>query len=132
MTRLLAQVNVPTNFLGSTNWLVTIDTILGTGACVAGGIGATATCNFQPGILITVLLPNVLMISGLIFFIWMIAAGWAFLGSAGREANAQEKAKAQAALTYAVIGFLLIITAFFILQIIEKVTGINFISPVGI
>ncbi len=132
MTKLLAQVNVPTNFLGSTNWLITIDNILGTGMCVAGGTGATATCNFQPGVLITVLLPNVLMVAGLIFFVWMIAAGWVFLANAGHEASTQDKAKAQAALTYAVIGFLLIVTSFFILQIIEKVTGINFASPVGI
>ncbi|MEK7163969.1 MAG: hypothetical protein AAB768_02375 [Patescibacteria group bacterium] len=129
MTELLAQVNLPTNFFRGTRWPSTIDRFLATTECTTGGITPAASCNFQPGILITVLLPNALMVAGIIFFIWMIAAGWAFLGSAGREANAQEKAKAQAALTYAVIGFLLIITAFFILQIIEKVTGIKFIRP---
>lgn len=125
MTRLLAQVNVPTQFL-PIQWR---STIVRLGQVCTGGTGPTDSCNFQPGMLITVLLPNVLMIAGIIFFIWMIAAGWAFLGSSGKEANAQEKAKAQAALTYSVIGFLLIITAFFILQIIGKVTGIDFISP---
>lgn len=130
MTKLLAQVNVPTNFLGGTNWLATIDRILGTGACVAGGIGPTATCNFQPGVIITVLIPNVLMIAGIIFFVWIMIAGWGILASGGKEANAQEKAKAQASLTYAVIGFLIVVTSFFILQIIERVTGVNFINPI--
>ena len=128
MIRLLAQVNVPLRYLPY-EWRAFV---AGHGQPCTGGTTPADSCNFQPSMLITVLLPNVLMIAGIIFFVWMIAAGWAFLGSAGREANAQEKAKAQAALTYAVIGFLLIITAFFILQIIEKVTGINFISPVGI
>ena len=41
----------------------------------------------------------------------------------------QTKAKAQAALTYSVAGFLLIISAYFILQIIGTITGINFIQP---
>lgn len=125
MTRLLAQVNVPTQFL-PIQWR---SAVVRLGQACTGGVTPTDSCNFQPGILITVLLPNALMIAGIIFFIWIMIVGWGILASGGKEANAQEKAKAQAALTYAVIGFLIVVSSFFILQIIEKVTGVNFITP---
>jgi hypothetical protein len=48
---------------------------------------------------------------------------------AGNEASAQDKAKAKAAFTYSLIGFLLVVSAYFILQIISTVLGIDFISP---
>lgn len=129
MTNQLAQINIPSNFFKGTIWPTTIDNFLVSTECATGGITPAATCNFQPGILITVLLPNALMIAGIIFFVWIMIAGWGILASGGKEANAQEKAKAQASLTYAVIGFLIVVSSFFILQIIEKVTGVNFIAP---
>jgi len=88
-----------------------------------------STCNITPLSFITVFLPNLLLISGVIFFFIMIGAGWAVLAGAGKDQSAQDKAKAQAALTYSVAGFLLIISAYFILQIIGTITGINFIQP---
>lgn len=88
-----------------------------------------STCNITPLYFLTVFLPNILLVSGIILFFIMIGAGWAVLAGAGKDQSAQDKAKGQAALTYSVAGFLLIISAYFILQIVGTVTGINFITP---
>lgn len=87
------------------------------------------SCEFPPSALISILLPNVLILAGVIFFGLIIAGGWGYLVGAGGEPSAQDKAKAKAALTYGVVGFLLVISAYFILQIIETVTGVKFIQP---
>ena len=86
-------------------------------------------CDFTPSQLISVLLPNVLILAGVIFFGLIFFGGFSMIAGAGKESSAQDKAKAQAAITYGVIGFLLVISAFFILQIVGTVTGINFINP---
>jgi hypothetical protein len=77
---------------------------------------------------LTVLLPTIIIISGIIFFFWIMIAGWGVIASAGEEASAQDKAKAKAALTYAVVGFLLIVSSYFILQIVQTITGVKFIN----
>lgn len=85
--------------------------------------------NANFGNVISLLIPNVIILAGIIFFIWIIIAGWGVITSAGEESSAQDKAKAKAAITYAVIGFLLVVSAYFILQIVGVITGINFINP---
>ena len=81
------------------------------------------------GQVISTLLPNLFVLAGIIFFGLIVAGGWGYLIGAGGEPSAQDKAKAKAALTYGVIGFLLVISAYFILQIVETVTGVKFIKP---
>lgn len=118
--RLLAQaVDIPTQFFSTPapQWFK---------QCV---LSQFSTCNITPLYFLTVFLPNILLVSGIILFFIMIGAGWAVLAGAGKDQSAQDKAKAQAALTYSVAGFLLIISAYFILQIVGTVTGINFITP---
>lgn len=73
------------------------------------------------GDLMTGLLPNVILFAGVIFFILVIIAGVGVVAGAGKDdAHAQEKAKAF--LTYAVIGFIIIFGAFWVLQIINYIT----------
>jgi hypothetical protein len=126
--RLLAQaatpINIPVEVLGGINsklykalcWPLT-------------STGPSACSGATTGKLITLWLPNALVLAGIIFFFLIIGAGWQVIMGAGSEASAQDKAKAQAALTYAVIGFLLIVSAYFILQIIGVITGIDFMKP---
>lgn len=56
------------------------------------------------------------------FFIMVLIGGWQFLSSGG-----DQKAVGQArnTLTYAVIGVILVVVAWFILLIIENVTGVG-------
>jgi len=81
-----------------------------------------------PAELISTLLPNILILAGVIFFGLIIGGGFSMISGAGKESSAQDKAKAQAAITYGIIGFLLVISAYFILQVVGVVTGINFIN----
>ncbi len=85
--------------------------------------------DLPPSVLISVLLPNILILAGVIFFFLMLGGGFMMIKSAGSDGNAQDAAKAKAAVTFAVIGFLLVISAYFILQIVGTVTGVDFINP---
>lgn len=123
--RALALVNTPSNFLPP-SW---VSAITNAGQRCTSGVSGSEVCNFQPSLLISILLPNVFIGAGIIFLIIIIAAGWKVVGSAGQESSAQEKAKASAALTYSVIGFLLVVSAYFILQILGVITGVDFIHP---
>ena len=84
------------------------------------------------GSLITSLLPNLLVLAGAIFFLLMVGAGFIMIHSAGSDANAQDTAKAKNAATFAVVGFLIVVSAYFILQIIGVITGIDFIKPTNL
>lgn len=124
MRTLLADINVTEKFFGSNTphtspWWTTL-------------CGGDPRCNQGPGILISTLLPNILIFAGVIFFGLIIGGGFSMIAGAGKEENAQDKAKAQGAITYGVIGFLLVISAYFILQIIGVVltgSGTTFTNP---
>ncbi|GEM_PF-4627254 len=92
--------------------------------CGWGGCNAPT----KPGDLISLILPNILVLAGVIFFFLIVGAGFMLIKNAGGDANAQDTAKAKAAVTFAVIGFLLVISAYFILQIIGVVTGVDFLK----
>lgn len=92
----------------------------------AGAIPLTAN-GF--GAFIGKLLPNIIVLASVIFFLFIFVAGFPIISGAGKDSSPQEKAKAKAAVTYAVAGFLLIIASFFILQIVQTLLGVNFINP---
>lgn len=81
------------------------------------------------GALINVLLPNALLIAGLILLIIIIIAGFGIMQSAG-SGDAEGAAKGKKALTYAVAGFVIIFTAFWIVKLIEFITGVKIFDPV--
>lgn len=81
------------------------------------------------GSLISTLLPNLLILAGVIFFILILAGGLGMIIGAGGESSPQAAAKSKAAVTYAVVGFLLVVSAYFILQAVGVITGINFAQP---
>jgi len=81
------------------------------------------------GDLVNVLLPNVIVAAGVIFFILMVLGAFGMITSAGREANPQLTAKAKAAVTYGFTGFLIVVTAYFILQLVQTATGVNLTNP---
>ena len=86
--------------------------------------------NITPGTLtietiVSTLLPYVLVISGLILFGLLIAGGFGMLTSAGNPESAQ---KAQKQITSAVIGFLIVFLAFWIVQILQKIFGVTLLG----
>ncbi len=93
--------------------------------------GAGGLAGLDIGTFISTLLPNALVFAGIIFFFLIVGAGFMMIKSAGGQGTPQDAAKAKAAVTYAVLGFLLVVSAFFIMQIISTITGVNFLkSPI--
>ncbi len=74
------------------------------------------------GDLVSSFLPKALVIGGIIFFVMVIVAGFNVLGSAGSD-DAAQKAKWHQVLTYAAVGLVIMFGAFWILQIINRLTG---------
>lgn len=76
--------------------------------------------------LVNVLLNNALTIAGVIAFVAVVITGLKIIQSAG-DAKAQEQSKG--AFTAAVIGLIIIIGAYFILQIAETLLGYPILNP---
>lgn len=78
--------------------------------------------------IINPLLKNSLVIAGIIFIALIIAGGIGMMASAGK--NDPKKAEAsQKTITSAIIGFVVVFCAYFIIQIIEVFTGVDITSP---
>lgn len=73
-------------------------------------------------IVITRLLPFAILASGLYFFLRLVSAGYQYLTSVGDSGKIQAATKE---LTNASIGFVLVISAYFIAQLLEILLGIN-------
>ncbi len=71
---------------------------------------------------ISKLLQYSIIIAGLIFFVKLISAGFSYMTSAGDSAKVQAATKE---ITNALIGLLLVVSVFFIKQILETVFGIK-------
>ena len=82
---------------------------------IAGNFGSL-------GEIVTWLVPKVLIVAGMIFFFLIVVAGFSMLTAAGSQ-DPQAKAKWQAILTQGFIGLIIVFAAFWIMQIINFVTG---------
>ncbi len=69
-------------------------------------------------------------VSAVIILFMIIYAGFKVIQGAG-SGNQQDAQKAQQAATYAVIGFVIIFSAFWIIKLIEVITGVTFITNPG-
>lgn len=84
--------------------------------------GAKATDSFgSVGDLISKWLPNVYIVAGIILFFYIILGGVAIISSAGNQEKIQE---GQKKLTSAVVGFVILFASYWIIQIIQVMTGV--------
>ena len=83
------------------------------------------------GDLVSLIIKSSLTIAGLLVLFLFIFAGFSIMMGAGSD-NPEQSAKGKKAATSAVIGFVIIITAYLIIRIIEVMTGSNFITQPGI
>lgn len=81
------------------------------------------------GDLVSTLLPNIIIAAGVIFFLLILGGGFAMIKSAGADSNPQAAAKAKGAVTYGFVGFLIVVAAYFILQLVQTATGVNLTNP---
>jgi hypothetical protein len=75
------------------------------------------------GSLVSVILKNAFVIAGIIAFLLLVFGGFTVIIGAGGDSKKLEQGKQ--AMTGAAAGLLLIVTAVWIVQIIEKVTGLS-------
>jgi len=72
----------------------------------------------NPAVFVNLFVSNLFVVAGIIIFFMIIAAGYSFLQGEGKG---MEQAKTM--LTGAVIGFFIMFGAYWIVQIIEALTG---------
>ena len=97
---------------------------------VKENIGITEAEGFKAGIggIISTILQNVYILAGIILFILLIVGGLGFIMGAGEE-NPEKAKRGKQAITAALIGFAIIFCSYWIIKIIEIVTGINILNP---
>ena len=78
----------------------------------------------DPTDLINLLVPNLFILAGTVFFFLLIAGGLTIITSGG--ADAIDKGKQQ--ITIAILGFAIMFCAYWIIQIVEVITGVPILS----
>lgn len=104
MKQLLAQVNIQDNFPPATKFTT-------------------------PGALISVILKNVYTLAGILLLVLLIFGGFSVIMGAG-QGDPKKAGQGKKAATAAVIGFLIIFTSYWIIKLVEFITGVNIFNPV--
>ncbi len=76
------------------------------------------------GGLLSVIVPNAFMLAGVIAFLLLVFAGFGMIQAAG-SGDTKQMESGKKAITGAVIGLLVIIGSFWIIQILETLTGMK-------
>ena len=76
------------------------------------------------GNLISTILPNVYVVAGVILLFLLIGGGLTIIINSGKN-NPENVAKGQKAVTAAIIGFLIIFASYWLIQIVEHITGLD-------
>lgn len=83
----------------------------------------------SPGTLVSYLLPNAIVLASIIFFLLILFGGFGLIVGAGKQGDPKQAAQSKAALTWGVVGFLIVISSYFILQIVSTLVGFNLLNP---
>lgn len=76
--------------------------------------------------LLNAVLPNVYIIAGLILFLYAVVGGFLLI-SAG--SNPDQAKNGQKIISNAIIGFIILFASYWLIQIIEIVTGVKILDP---
>jgi len=112
MNKLLAQVNI-----GNELFLKP----------VGGGNIGNAPQFGTIGAMVSIILKNVYIFAGVLLLFLLIFGGISIIMAAG-GGDAKKTAQGQKAITRALIGFLIIFTSYWIIQIIEVITGVPILN----
>lgn len=84
------------------------------------------------GDLVSSFLNNSIVVSGVLLLFFFVFAGIAVISGAG-SGNSEQAAKGQKAATMAAVGFIVVFVAYWMIRLVEEITGTKFItSPGGI
>ena len=78
--------------------------------------------------LVNLIVKNALTIAGIILLFLLIFGGFSFIIGSG-QSDPKKAAQGKQAITSALIGFAIVFVAYFIIQIIEIITGLNILNP---
>lgn len=83
------------------------------------------------GDLVSTLIRSGMAVSGVIILFFLVFGGISMIAGAGSN-NPEQAAKGKQAVTAAAIGFVIVFVAYWIVRIIEVVTGTPFITSPGL
>lgn len=93
------------------------------------GNGATIEAKYSSiSPLISSLLTNAIVVAGIILLGLILFGGFGMIASAG-SGDSKKAEQSKKTITSAVIGFLVVFCAYFIIQIIQTVTGSQILNP---
>lgn len=78
--------------------------------------------------LVSILLSNSVAIAGIIFFLLLIFGGISII-MGGSTDDPQKVARGRQAVSWAVVGFILIFASYWIIQLVEIIVGFNILNP---
>lgn len=90
--------------------------------------GSRFGVNLGPADLVSILLSNALVAAAILLFILILAGGFMMIVGAGSE-NPETTARGKKAATGAIIGFIIIFAAYWIIKIVESLTGLAILNP---
>lgn len=79
------------------------------------------------GALVTVIVQNAFVLAGVISFLLLVFGGFGVIIAAG-SGDTKQLEKGKQTITYAVLGLILVVTSYWIIQIIETVSGISLLG----
>lgn len=80
------------------------------------------------GDLVNVIIRNAFVFAGVIAFVLLVGAGFSIIVSAG-SGDSKKMEQGKKAMTGAVLGLIIVVTSVWLVEIIEKVTGLKLLSP---
>ena len=79
------------------------------------------------GQLVSIIVSNALVVAGIIMLFLLVFGGFSIIAGAGRD-NPEQASRGKQAATTAVIGFIIIFAAYWIIQLIQLITGITILQ----
>lgn len=89
-----------------------------------GNNTAISTQYKDPATLVSIIVKNGLTVAGIILLVLFVVGGFMMISSGG-SGDQKKAAQAKALVTDALVGFLVIFLSYFIIQIIEVITGLT-------
>jgi len=80
------------------------------------------------GDLVSIILSNALVLAGIILLFILVLGGIGMIAGAGNS-NPEQAGKGRQAATSAVVGFIIVFAAYWIMQLIEILTGFSILRP---
>ena len=95
---------------------------------IGGSFGSPFGQTYGLADLVSVILSNAIVVAGILLLFLLIFGGISMIMGAGQD-NPEAAAKGKQAATAAITGFIIIFAAYWIIQIIETVTGLDILKP---